>query len=181
MQNSEAVEARIQGKMATFRILVLVSKTEITSREFSFRNFRNSRSHLDVRDWKGETLILVSRLKKWLSLTYALTKYKKLIFDRTDTFLTGRVSTAVHCLGTSGVKRTVFSHKISHHNNWWQEAYMKIKSLRFLFKMFLKQGQTSFKFCFIYLIFFYLFIMPIPPPGPIAPIPPPMLLVVLSK
>ena len=30
---------------------------------------RNSRSRLDERDWVGETLILVSRLKKRLSLT----------------------------------------------------------------------------------------------------------------
>ena len=104
MQNSEAVEAWIQGKMATFRILVLVSKTEIASREFSFSSrslrmkiinlnlvsmpeiggdffsvssrslrtiVRYSRSRLDVRDWIGEILILVSRLKKWLSLTSA--------------------------------------------------------------------------------------------------------------
>ena len=102
MQNSEAVQAWIQGKMATFRILVLVSKTEIRSREFSFSSrslrmkiinldlvsmpeiggdffsvssrslrlsVRNSRSRLDVRDWIRETLILVSRMKKWLSLT----------------------------------------------------------------------------------------------------------------
>ena len=102
MQNSEAVQAWIQGKMATFRILVLVSKTEITSREFSFSSrslrikiinldlvsmpeiggdffsvssrslrisVRNSRSRLNVRDWIRETLILVSRMKKWLSLT----------------------------------------------------------------------------------------------------------------
>ena len=106
MQNSEAVQAWIQGKMATFRILVLVSKTEIRSREFSFSSrslrmkiinldlvsmpeiggdffsvssrslrlsVRNSRSRLDVRDWIRETLILVSRMKKWLSLTSALT------------------------------------------------------------------------------------------------------------
>ena len=104
MQNSEAVQAWIQGKMATFRILVLVSKTEIRSREFSFSSrslrmkiinldlvsmpeiggdffsvssrslrlsVRNSRSRLDVRDWIRETLILVSRMKKWLSLTSA--------------------------------------------------------------------------------------------------------------
>ena len=104
-QNSEAVQTWIQGKMATFRIPVLVSKTEITSREFSFSsrslrmkkidlnlvsmpeiggNFfsvssrslrvsvRNSRSRLDERDWIGETLILVSRLKKRLSLTTVL-------------------------------------------------------------------------------------------------------------
>ena len=102
MQNSEAVQAWIQGKMATFRILGLVSKNEIRSREFSFSsrslrvkiinldlvsmpeiggNFfsvssrslrvsvRNSRSRLDERDWIGETLILISRLKKRLSLT----------------------------------------------------------------------------------------------------------------
>ena len=88
--------------MATFRILVLVSKTEIRSREFSFSSrslrvkkvnldlvsmpeiggiffmvssrslrvsVRNSRSRLDKRDWIRETLILVSRLKKRLSLT----------------------------------------------------------------------------------------------------------------
>ena len=88
--------------MASFRILGLVSKNEIRSREFSFSsrslrveiinldlvsmpeiggNFfsvssrslrvsvRNSRSRLDERDWIGETLILVSRLKKRLSLT----------------------------------------------------------------------------------------------------------------
>ena len=100
----QAVEAWIQGRMATFRILVLVSKTEIRSREFSFSSrslrmkiinldlvsmpeiggdffsvssrslrlsVRNSRSHLDVRDWIRETLILVSRMKKWLSLTSA--------------------------------------------------------------------------------------------------------------
>ena len=104
MHNSEAIQAWIQGKMATSRILVLVSKTEIRSREFSFSSrslrmkiinldlvsmpeiggdffsissrslrssVRNSRSRLDVRDWIGETLILVSRLIKWLSLTYA--------------------------------------------------------------------------------------------------------------
>ena len=39
MQNSEAVQAWIQGKMATFRILILVSKTEIRSREFSFSSW----------------------------------------------------------------------------------------------------------------------------------------------
>ena len=105
MQNSEAIKAWIQGKMATFRILVLVSKTEIRSREFSFSSrslrmkiinldlvsmpeiggdffsvssrslrlsVRNSRSRLDVRDWIRETLILVSRMKKWLSLTSVL-------------------------------------------------------------------------------------------------------------
>ena len=104
MQNSEAVQAWFQGKMASFRILGLVSKNEIRSREFSFSsrslrvkiinldlvsmpeiggNFfsvssrslrvsvRNSRSRLDERDWIGETLILVSRLKKRLSLTTA--------------------------------------------------------------------------------------------------------------
>ena len=108
MQNSEAVQAWIQGKMATFRILVLVSKTQIRSREFSFSsrslrveiinldlvsmseiggNFfsvssrslrvsvRNSRSRLDERDWLGETLILVSRLKKRLSLTTASNRW----------------------------------------------------------------------------------------------------------
>ena len=102
MQNSKAVPAWFQGKMASFRILGLVSKNEIRSREFSFSsqclrvkiinldlvsmpeiggNFflvssrslrvsvRNSRSRLDERDWIGETLILVSRLKKRLSLT----------------------------------------------------------------------------------------------------------------
>ena len=102
MQNSEAVQAWFQGKMASFRILGLVSKNEIRSREFSFSsrclrvkiinldlvsmpeiggNFfsvssrslrvsvRNSRSRLDERDWIGETLILVSILKKRLSLT----------------------------------------------------------------------------------------------------------------
>ena len=90
--------------MASFRILGLVSKNEIRSREFSFSsrslrvkiinldlvsmpeiggNFfsvlsrslrvsvRNSRSRLDERDRIGETLILVSRLKKRLSLTTA--------------------------------------------------------------------------------------------------------------
>ena len=36
MQNSEAFQAWIQGRMATFRFLVLVSKTEIRSMEFSF-------------------------------------------------------------------------------------------------------------------------------------------------
>ena len=104
MQNSEAVQAWFQGKMASFRILGLVSKNEIRSREFSFSsrslrvkiinldlvsmpeiggNFfsvssrslrvsvRNSRSCLDERDWIGDTLILVSRLKKRLSLTTA--------------------------------------------------------------------------------------------------------------
>ena len=104
MQNSEAVQAWFQGKMASFRILGLVSKNEIRSREFSFSsrclrvkiinldlvsmpkiggNFfsvssrslrvsvRNSRSRLDERDWIRETLILVSRMKKWLSLTSA--------------------------------------------------------------------------------------------------------------
>ena len=88
--------------MATFSILVLVSKTEIRSREISFSSrslrmkiinldllsmpeiggdffsvssrslrlsVRNSRSRLDVRDWIRETLILVSIMKKWLSLT----------------------------------------------------------------------------------------------------------------
>ena len=102
---SEAVQAWFQGKMASFRILSLVSKNEIRSREFSFSsrslrvkiinldlvsmpeiggNFflvssrslresvRNSRSRLDERDWIGETLILVSRLKKRLSLTTVL-------------------------------------------------------------------------------------------------------------
>ena len=105
MQNSEAVQAWFQGKMASFRILGLVSKNEIRSREFSFSsrslrvkiinldlvsmpeiggNFfsvssrslrvsvRNSRSRLDERDWIRETLILVSRSKKRLSLTYGL-------------------------------------------------------------------------------------------------------------
>ena len=105
MQNSEAVQAWFQGKMASFRILGLVSKNEIRSREFSFSsrslrvkiinldlvsmpeiggNFfsvssrslrvsvRNSRSRLDERDWIGETLTLVSRLKKTLSLTSVL-------------------------------------------------------------------------------------------------------------
>ena len=90
--------------MAAFNILVLVSKTEIRWREFSFSSrslrmkiinlnlvsmpeiredfssassrsmrlsIRNFRSRLDVRDWVGEILILVSRLKKWLSLTSA--------------------------------------------------------------------------------------------------------------
>ena len=88
--------------MASFRILGLVSKNEIRSREFSFSsrymrvkiinlvsmpelggNFfsvssrslrvsvRNSRSRLDERDCIGKTLILVSRLKKRLSLTTA--------------------------------------------------------------------------------------------------------------
>ena len=103
MQNSEAVQAWIQGKMATFKILVLISKTEIRSREFSFSSrslrkkiinldlvsmleiggdffsdssrslrlsVRNPQSRLDVRDWIGETLILVSRMKNWLSVTY---------------------------------------------------------------------------------------------------------------
>ena len=102
MLNSEAIQAWIHGKMATSRILVLVSKTEIRSREFSFSSrslrmkiinldlvsmpeiggdffsvssrslrlsVRNSCSRLDVRDWIRETLILVSRMKKWLSLT----------------------------------------------------------------------------------------------------------------
>ena len=88
--------------MATFRILILISKTEITWREFSISSrslrmkiinldlvsmpeiggdffsvssrslrlsVRNSRSRLDVRDWIRETLILVSRMKKWVSLT----------------------------------------------------------------------------------------------------------------
>ena len=105
MQNSKAVQAWFQGKMASFRILGLVSKNEIRSREFSFSsrymrvkiinldlvsmpeiggNFfsvssrslrvsvRNSRSRLDEQDWIGEALILVSRLKKRLSLTTAL-------------------------------------------------------------------------------------------------------------
>ena len=104
MQNSEAIQAWIQAKMVSFRILVLVSKTEIRSREFSFSSrslrmkiinlnlvsmpeiggdlfsvssrglrlsVRNSRSRLDVRDWIRETLILVSIMKKWLSLTSA--------------------------------------------------------------------------------------------------------------
>ena len=31
---------------------------------------RDPRSRLDVRDWIGETLILISKMKKWLSLTY---------------------------------------------------------------------------------------------------------------
>ena len=108
MQNSEAVQAWFQGKMASFRILGLVSKNEIRSREFSFSsrslrvkiinldlvsmpeiggNFfsvssrslrvsvRNSRSRLDERDWIGETLILVSRLKKRLSLTTGLSSH----------------------------------------------------------------------------------------------------------
>ena len=110
MQNSEAVQAWFQGKMASFRILGLVSKNEIRSREFSFLsrslrvkiinldlvsmpeiggNFfsvssrslsvsvRNSRSRLDERDWIGETLILVSRLKKRLSLTTDLRYIQK--------------------------------------------------------------------------------------------------------
>ena len=105
MQNSEALQAWIQGRMATFRIFVLVSKTEIRSMEVSFLSrslrmriinldlvsmpeiegdlfsvssrslrlsVRNSRSRLDVRDWIGETLILVLRMKKWLSLTSVL-------------------------------------------------------------------------------------------------------------
>ena len=104
MQNSEAVQSWFQGKMASFRILGLVSKNEIRSREFSFSSrclrvkiinldlvsmpeskcqelsvssrslrvsVRNSRSRLDERDWIRETLILVSRSKKRLSLTYA--------------------------------------------------------------------------------------------------------------
>ena len=106
MQNSEAVQSWFQGKMASFRILGLVSKNKIRSREFSFSSrclrvkiinldlvsmpeskcqelsvssrslrvsVRNSRSRLDERDWIRETLILVSRSKKRLSLTYALT------------------------------------------------------------------------------------------------------------
>ena len=50
MQNSEAVQAWIQGKMATFRILILVSKTEIRSREFSFssRSLRRKITNLDL-------------------------------------------------------------------------------------------------------------------------------------
>ena len=113
MQNSEAVQAWFQGKMASFRILGLVSKNEIRSREFSFSsrslrvkiinldlvsmpeiggNFfsvssrslrvsvRNSRSRLDERDWIGETLILVSRLKKRLSLTTASSPVLKIRF-----------------------------------------------------------------------------------------------------
>ena len=104
MQNSKAVQARFQGKVASFRILGLVSKNEIRSREFSFLSrslrmkiinlnlvlmpeiredfssvssrsmrlsIRNFWSRFDVRDWVGEILILVSRLKKWLSLTSA--------------------------------------------------------------------------------------------------------------
>ena len=50
MQNSEAVQAWIQGKMSTLRILVLVSKTQIRSREFSFlsRSLRIKIINLDL-------------------------------------------------------------------------------------------------------------------------------------
>ena len=50
MQNSEAVQAWFQGKMASFRILSLVSKNEIRSREFSFssRNLRVKIINLDL-------------------------------------------------------------------------------------------------------------------------------------
>ena len=77
MQNSEAVQAWIQGKMATFRILILVSKTEIRSRELSIlsqkprldqgssRSSLNtryifSRSRLEAWDYVSEILGLVS-------------------------------------------------------------------------------------------------------------------------
>ena len=55
--------------------LDLVSMPEIGGNFFSVSSrslrvsVRNSRSRLDERDWIGETLILVSRLKKRLSLT----------------------------------------------------------------------------------------------------------------
>ena len=55
--------------------LDLVSMAEIGGNFFSVSSrslsvsVRNSRSRLDERDWIGETLILVSRLKKRLSLT----------------------------------------------------------------------------------------------------------------
>ena len=141
-------------------ILGLISMCEIEKEKLSFSS----------RDWKNDS--------RW-PMPWPNTKSWSLIVQ--ILFLQAGCPLLFTALGQVESKRQFFSRKISHHNNWWQEAYMKIKSLRFLFKMFLKQGQTSFKFCFIYLIFFYLFIMPIPPPGPIAPIPPPMLLVVLSK
>ena len=67
MQNSEAIQAWIQGKMATFRILILASKTEIRSRELSILSWKtrsdqgNSRSRLDTRDWRIFFLGLVSK------------------------------------------------------------------------------------------------------------------------
>ena len=50
MQNSEAIQAWFQGKMASFRILGLVSKNEIRSREFSFssRSLRVKIINLDL-------------------------------------------------------------------------------------------------------------------------------------
>ena len=66
MQNSEAVQAWFQGKMASFRILGLVSKNEIRSREFSFSSKSESednktRYRLDARDWRKFFLGLVSK------------------------------------------------------------------------------------------------------------------------
>ena len=50
MQNSEAIQAWFQGKMASFRILGLVSKNEIRSREFplSSRSLRVKIINLDL-------------------------------------------------------------------------------------------------------------------------------------
>ena len=62
-------------------ILDLVSMLEIEGHVFlvSSRSMRlgvrNSRSRLDMREWEGEILILVSRLKKWLSLTSGSNTY----------------------------------------------------------------------------------------------------------
>ena len=103
--------------MATFWLLVIVSKTKIRSREFSFSSrclrlkiinldlvsmpeiggdffsvlswslrlsVRNSRSCLDVRDWIRETLLLVSIMKKWLSLTSGSYPYNSLRSDIHD-------------------------------------------------------------------------------------------------
>ena len=55
--------------------LDLVSMTEIEEEFFSISsrslrsNVKKFSSRLIVRDWIGEILILVSKLKKWLSLT----------------------------------------------------------------------------------------------------------------
>ena len=144
MQNSEAVQAWFQGKMASFRILGLVSKNEIRSREFSFSsrslrvkiinldlvsmpeiggNFfsvssrslrvsvRNSRSRLDERDWIGETLILVSRLKKRLSLTTGL-----LLSPTPQIARTWSLQLASHPSNHLNIK------KVSWDPHWWRKS-----------------------------------------------------------
>ena len=79
MLNSEAVQAWIQGQMATFRILVLVSKTEIRTREFSFssRSLRMKIINPDLVSMSeiGGDFFSVSRMKKWLSLTSAVSHH----------------------------------------------------------------------------------------------------------